>query len=713
MSIRWKLLLLLLGIALVPVAILAMINRNGMQKLGADLADRGRTIVTERTAEQLRQLIRDQAKSLRILRHSLENTLQLQAREVEQCLARGPSETSAPAFFSEDFGRDDAAAPRTVPSDRHFRFATGAAGTPIPITYEQQVYKLAPKVPAGEVSREIACLGPMPEAYKALYQGHAGLIYWQFTGLENGVYTSYPGHGGYPPEFDHRERDWYVEAKQNGALTWIGPYLGVSSEQLILTLSMPVRAPDGEIRGVTGIDVNVRDIVENMKVPPLWSRDARAILVFLEEDPAGGRRRAKVLAQPGYHQDAQQRWNAKIEADYLESDDTDRLSSMIADMSESRSGRAEMRYGDRESLWVYGPVDEEGTNLVIILPLADVVAQAAAVEREARESTDAQVRIASALAGLVFLIVLLFALIGSRTVTEPVRELAATADRIAAGEFDARVRIHTHDELGKLGQRFNEMVPQLEERMNLKQSLELAMEVQQSLLPSRPPVVEGLDVAGKSIYCDETGGDYFDFLNVAEMNAHRVGVAIGDVTGHGIAAALLMTTARALLRSHAAQATDLARLMNTLNADLAHDMEGGQFMTLYYLVLDTRTREARWVSAGHDAAIVYDPADDSFSELTGVDIPLGIEPAWEFKEHGPVLLKPGQVVVIGTDGIWEGRDPDDEFFGKDRLREVIRRKAASSAADISDAITDALREFARGRAPEDDITLVTFKLTGE
>ncbi|MCH8883265.1 MAG: hypothetical protein IIA41_07180, partial [SAR324 cluster bacterium] len=71
--------------------------------------------------------------------------------------------------------------------------------------------------------------GIKAEAYRALYQEHAGLIYWQFTGLENGVYTSYPGHGGYPPEFDHRVRDWYVEAKQSGGLTWIGPYLGVSS----------------------------------------------------------------------------------------------------------------------------------------------------------------------------------------------------------------------------------------------------------------------------------------------------------------------------------------------------------------------------------------------------------------------------------------------------------------------------------------------------
>ena len=136
-------------------------------------------------------------------------------------------------------------------------------------------------------------------------------------------------------------------------------------------------------------------------------------------------------------------------------------------------------------------------------------------------------------------------------------------------------------------------------------------------------------------------------------------------------------------------------------------------MTLCYLALDARLRQARGVCAGHDAAIVYDPKTDAFSEMSGVDIPLGIEPGWEFKEHGPTSFEVGQIVVIGTDGIWEARDLQGEFFGKERLREVIRRCADRPAAEISNAITDALNTFCRGRAQEDDVTLVAFKFTDE
>jgi sigma-B regulation protein RsbU (phosphoserine phosphatase) len=254
------------------------------------------------------------------------------------------------------------------------------------------------------------------------------------------------------------------------------------------------------------------------------------------------------------------------------------------------------------------------------------------------------------------------------------------------------------------------MVPQLQDRMRLRQSLALAMEVQQHLLPSGPPQIEGLDVAGQSIYCDQTGGDYYDYLDLSELEPGLLGVAIGDVTGHGIAAALMMTTGRALLRSRALQPGSLAELMNDLNRYLAADMSRGRFMTLFYMVMEARTRQVRWVSGGHDPAIIYDPASGKFSELAGGDVPLGVDASWQYHELGPVELKPGQTILLGTDGIWESRDPQGEFFGKEALREVIRRHAQAPAGQISRAVTDTLAQFRKERAQEDDVTLVVIKL---
>ncbi|MCK6478268.1 MAG: SpoIIE family protein phosphatase, partial [Phycisphaerales bacterium] len=207
------------------------------------------------------------------------------------------------------------------------------------------------------------------------------------------------------------------------------------------------------------------------------------------------------------------------------------------------------------------------------------------------------------------------ALVLSRRVSKVLEQLVVVVRRVGEGDYDVKAPDDGEDEFSQLGKALNYMVPQIREGMKLKDSLALAMEVQQSLLPSEPPQVNGLEIAGRSIYCDETGGDYFDFLDLSNVSRDRVAIAVGDVTGQGIADALLMTTARALLRGHAAQGGSLAQLITHMNRHLAVDCKAGRFMTMYYLVIDSETRELRWVSAGHDPAIAYNPSTDVFVEL--------------------------------------------------------------------------------------------------
>ncbi len=710
MSIRFKLLLLLLAIALVPLAIVSAFDRAGTRRLGGELARSARQSLSDRTAEQLQNLIRDQARQLRDRLRGMEHVLRGQARAVEARLAAPPPAGAQPRFAAA-YDRRENLPPDMAPSARHFRFDAGGSSTPIDISYSDQVYKLAPGVAPENVGEMLARLASMPAEYEFLRSAHPELVFWQFTSLECGIHTSFPGHGGYPVEYDPRKRPWYRAARDSGQLSWSDPYFDASSEQRILTASMPVRGPDGAIAGVTGLDVTVADIVESMKLPENWIRDSRSMLVRLRSGEDGRPDRVAILAQPGLHR-KDQRWNANIDAEWLESESAAEFGEVMNDLRYRRFATRQLAYQSRDSLWVYGPVDEQGTFLVIILPFDEVVRQAAEAEQRILSDTNAQLRGTGLIVLLVILVVVLVALVGSRSVTQPIRALAASAERIAAGDFEARVRIDTSDELGTLGRQFNAMVPQLEDRMKLRHSLSLAMEVQQHLLPSSAPKVAGLDVAGKSIYCDETGGDYYDFIELADLGPNRLGLAIGDVTGHGIAAALLMTTARALLRSHVNRSGGLDSVMNGLNRYLAKDMSAGRFMTLFYLMIDTSTQQAWWASAGHDPAIVFDPENGAFSDLPGGDIPLGIEADWQFREHGPAALATGQVIVIGTDGIWESRNSSSEFFGKDKLREVIRRNAARSAADISHAITDALVAFRADFPQEDDVTMVVIKVLG-
>src|SRR5262249_40599505 len=153
------------------------------------------------------------------------------------------------------------------------------------------------------------------------------------------------------------------------------------------------------------------------------------------------------------------------------------------------------------------------------------------------------------------------------------------------------------------------------------------------LLPSRPPQVRGLDVAGHSTYCDETGGDYYDFLVLDKAAPDAVLVVLGDVMGHGVAAALVMAGVRSVLRDRVAAAGGLAELMNRLNRIISADHGGDRFMTMHLSVIDAKTRSMRWVSAGQDPVIVYDPATAAFSEVGEGDLPLGVMDDTEYREQ--------------------------------------------------------------------------------
>ncbi len=245
-------------------------------------------------------------------------------------------------------------------------------------------------------------------------------------------------------------------------------------------------------------------------------------------------------------------------------------------------------------------------------------------------------------------------------------------------------------------------------------ALELAEEVQQNLLPKEAPAIKGLDIAAKSIYCNKTGGDFYDFLNVAQNSAEKFNVVIGDVSGHGIAAGLLMATARALIRSRSAQPGTLSQIVTDVNRHLTLDVYAtSRFMTLFYLMIDPLDHLLKWVRAGHDAALLYNPASNNFEELYGAGMALGLDEKHLYEENKKSGLAKGQIIFLGTDGIWETFNSEGDLFGKEPIKEIIRRNAASSANEIMNEILAALEYFRQGQEPEDDVTLVVIKIEGE
>jgi len=299
----------------------------------------------------------------------------------------------------------------------------------------------------------------------------------------------------------------------------------------------------------------------------------------------------------------------------------------------------------------------------------------------------------------------------ANNLSRPFADIVRVLKGIRNGVFAQRVRVTTNDEIGYTGDVINEMASGLAERERLRQSLDLARQVQQSLLPRRMPEIDGLDIAGTSVYCDATGGDYYDFFRPSPEDPRRVAIVVGDVSDHGIHSALLMTTARAFLRHRASLGGEPWAIVTDVNRHLTLDVEdSGQFMTLFYLDIDPAQRRIAWVRAGHDPAFLYDPDNDRFQELGGPGLALGLQADYTYTMAERNTLRAGQILVVGTDGIWEAQDGGGQIMGKQALKAVVRNHAGQPAPAILDAILDTVAAHRNGTAPEDDATVVVVKV---
>lgn len=248
------------------------------------------------------------------------------------------------------------------------------------------------------------------------------------------------------------------------------------------------------------------------------------------------------------------------------------------------------------------------------------------------------------------------------------------------------------------------------EKQRILQSLEIARQIQQGLLPTSVPTVPGFEFAGMSAPCDETGGDYYDYVSVG---TDRIGVVIGDVSGHGIGSALLMASARAALRALALNDEEPSKIMFHLNKLLCVDVGMSQFVTLFFGVIEPRKKILTYTSAGHDSPILFRPATGEFRELESTGMPLGIIDNLNFPCGETISLVPGDVILLTTDGVWETRNDKGESFGRERLRRLLKEHAARSSQAIVDAIYDATKSFSASSKQRDDITMVVVKCVQE
>lgn len=240
-------------------------------------------------------------------------------------------------------------------------------------------------------------------------------------------------------------------------------------------------------------------------------------------------------------------------------------------------------------------------------------------------------------------------------------------------------------------------------------ALNVAQEVQQNLLPQAPPTEKNLDIAGSTLYCDETGGDYFDYIALPRLEPETFALVVGDVSGHGISSALLMAGVRAYIRGRAAQPGSVAEIITDVNRLVAADTANtSQFMTLFFLAIEARNGRLTWVNAGHDPVFLYNPFKDRFKRLRGRGLPLGVIEDTQYIAQ-TAAFKPGQILILCTDGVFEAHNEEKELLGKKRFRDIIRQNSELTAEGILKAVFEAVGAFRGEASQNDDITLVVAK----
>jgi serine phosphatase RsbU (regulator of sigma subunit)/pSer/pThr/pTyr-binding forkhead associated (FHA) protein len=245
----------------------------------------------------------------------------------------------------------------------------------------------------------------------------------------------------------------------------------------------------------------------------------------------------------------------------------------------------------------------------------------------------------------------------------------------------------------------------LEERMEkrrLEQDMQVAAEIQRSLLPSAPPQLEGYDICGINLPCRTVGGDYYDYA----LQDGQLLLALGDVSGKGTGAALLMTVLRAAVRGGWADGTP-AQAVEIINHTVVQNVPPNKYITFFMGRLDPVTGVLRYVNAGHNPPLLV-RGDGSVDALHEGGMVLGLMEGVPYQE-GEVALGPGDTLVVYSDGVTETWDASEEEFGDRRLADVIVRERAQDAAALQDAILRELEAFSGGAKGTDDRTLIIIK----
>lgn len=492
--------------------------------------------------------------------------------------------------------------------------------------------------------------------------------------------------------FDYLENTYYQQLKKTREATWSLPFFDrVATQTKVVTYLAPV-VESNVFRGVVLVDIGARTFESlaariGLEDRPWLILDQAAKVIA--SSPKGPKRLTNREVVAGVSlKDLLRSYglDPNSERSILERlDRVDDLVDTVYPIPEADGVQPEPRVAAIARVRSTGWLLVTGTELSSITAVADTLVRARAIR-----------------AGSIILVSLAVVVAGAWwTVLRPVRRLVATVKQVGEGNIDARTRLSGHDELATLGAALDEAIPRLEELSETKASMASAREIQNSLLPTGPLSVGGVTIAGRVESSEETGGDFFDY---SELVDGRVGVVLGDATGHGLPAAIFVATARAYVRALARHWNEISPALEESNERLVEDASSGLFMVLFLAWFHPTRQELHLGTAGHPGFLLRAGAE-RYEMLESSGIPLGIEPH-DYPSRVLEGIAPGSQLLLASDGAWEVRNPDGEMLGMDGLIDEARAVSHLPVVEQVDALFAFVHRFAGDRKLDDDCTIV-------
>jgi serine phosphatase RsbU (regulator of sigma subunit)/anti-sigma regulatory factor (Ser/Thr protein kinase)/transposase len=318
----------------------------------------------------------------------------------------------------------------------------------------------------------------------------------------------------------------------------------------------------------------------------------------------------------------------------------------------------------------------------------------------------------------IFIVSMLGLYLLSRIVIRPFQKILEGVHAMSMGDLNAKIDLKSQDEFGQLANIFNEMTTRIQDSQKglmaqerLEKEMQVAQEIQHTLLPTEFPQIDGYEIGAVYRAAKEVGGDYYDFFWV---DPTTLGIVVADVSGKGVPGSMVMTMIRTAMRLEARGNKSAADVLGKINSHVTSDMRKGMFVTMFYIILDSRNRSINFASAGHNPMILYREETKEVYFLKPKGFPVGIDlPDSDMFGKSLALQKvslhKNDMLVVYTDGVTEAMNAKQEQFGEERLIQVIKENAHLTPAEFIGKLDENLARFTQSQEQHDDITVVAIK----